>query len=431
MASAMSVPAYVEEPTVRMKRLVAVANDFRVDRNLPIRRYYNSGVQMLRMGDVYYDEENTENAYVLYLKYLTLFVEKLRQHPEFKSQCAPEKSRINSHVRRVMERSEKLKLTLKSSYERQYAAWKASEEERERLEKQARAKEGQRLREELGKRYHDEKEKTLAAQRDYEAALFHQIQADKEAEAEQLELAIKMSKQHEAEGKARAERNTAAAVPPDRSTKPSAPSSSAAAPPPENSLPSVPDRSTKPSSASLYSNAAGGLRTVVVPSMAEGKFLSVAQPNTSRNVETCAILAGKLSRDRFRITHLLVPKQTGTSDSCATSNEEAIFEFQDKHELITLGWIHTHPSQTAFLSSVDLHTHASYQLMLPEALAIVCAPKYNETGYFVLTQNYGLDYIANCVQTGFHPHPKEPPLFETASHIQMDDSEDVKLVDLR
>ena len=69
--------------------------------------------------------------------------------------------------------------------------------------------------------------------------------------------------------------------------------------------------------------------------------------------------------------------------------------------------------------------------MLPEALAIVCAPKYNETGYFVLTQNYGLDYIANCDQKGFPPPPKEPPLFEDASHIQLDDTEDVKLVDLR
>lgn len=40
--------------------------------------------------------------------------------------------------------------------------------------------------------------------------------------------------------------------------------------------------------------------------------------------------------------------------------------------------VQTHPTQTAFLSSVDLHTHCSYQLMLPEAVAIVCAPKHNE-----------------------------------------------------
>lgn len=38
----------------------------------------------------------------------------------------------------------------------------------------------------------------------------------------------------------------------------------------------------------------------------------------------------------------------------------------------------THPTQTAFLSSVDLHTHCAYQLMMAEAIAIVCAPKYDE-----------------------------------------------------
>lgn len=38
----------------------------------------------------------------------------------------------------------------------------------------------------------------------------------------------------------------------------------------------------------------------------------------------------------------------------------------------------THPTQTAFLSSVDLHTHCSYQMMLPESIAIVCSPKFQE-----------------------------------------------------
>ena len=38
----------------------------------------------------------------------------------------------------------------------------------------------------------------------------------------------------------------------------------------------------------------------------------------------------------------------------------------------------THPSQTSFMSSVDLHTHCSYQLIMPEAIAIVCSPKFDE-----------------------------------------------------
>jgi STAM-binding protein len=66
--------------------------------------------------------------------------------------------------------------------------------------------------------------------------------------------------------------------------------------------------------------------------------------------------------------------------------------------------------------------------MMPEAVAIVCAPRYKEyvvhvmfaniyksstfrTGIYMLTTSHGLDFIANCRQTGFHPHPAEPPLF--------------------
>lgn len=46
--------------------------------------------------------------------------------------------------------------------------------------------------------------------------------------------------------------------------------------------------------------------------------------------------------------------------------------------LVFLGrQIHTHPTQSCFMSSLDLHSHASYQVMLAEAVAIVCAPKHN------------------------------------------------------
>ena len=72
-----------------------------------------------------------------------------------------------------------------------------------------------------------------------------------------------------------------------------------------------------------------------------------------------------------------------------------MIEYLSHSDLITLGWIHvcrsaplisliadrslqTHPSQTAFLSSVDLHTHLSYQMLIQEAIAIVISPKYDE-----------------------------------------------------
>jgi len=43
---------------------------------------------------------------------------------------------------------------------------------------------------------------------------------------------------------------------------------------------------------------------------------------------------------QWHMSHLLIPEQTGTPDSCDIRNEEAVVDFQDKHNLITLGWIH-------------------------------------------------------------------------------------------
>ena len=40
------------------------------------------------------------------------------------------------------------------------------------------------------------------------------------------------------------------------------------------------------------------------------------------------------------MTHIIVPKQKGNSDSCETLNEEELFDVQDQYDLITLGWIH-------------------------------------------------------------------------------------------
>ncbi|KAI3945449.1 hypothetical protein MKW92_034239 [Papaver armeniacum] len=165
-------------------------------------------------------------------------------------------------------------------------------------------------------------------------------------------------------------------------------------------------------------------------------FLRLAQANTKKNLETCGVLAGKLKNRVFHITTLIIPKQEATSDSCSTMNEEEIFEFQDKLSLFPLGWIHTHPSQTCFMSSVDLHTHYSYQIMLPEAIAIVMAPTdtSRQHGIFHLSDPGGVSLIRNCQQRGFHPH-EEPsdgsPIYEHCSHVYMNPKLKFEIADLR
>lgn len=203
-----------------------------------------------------------------------------------------------------------------------------------------------------------------------------------------------------------------AAEPPPRPSKVSpAPS------PPEKVQPAEDTTSTRsdldPSSytfkPSAYLENGTPLRSVFLPASLRSRFLSLAAPNTRRNLETCGILCGTLVSNALFISRLLIPEQVSTSDTCETTNESAIFEFCDSEDLMMLGWIHTHPTQTCFMSSRDLHTHCGYQVMLPESIAIVCAPSKNpDWGVFRLTDPPGLKTVLNCTQTGlFHPHAED------------------------
>lgn len=165
-------------------------------------------------------------------------------------------------------------------------------------------------------------------------------------------------------------------------------------------------------------------------------FLKVARQNTNNNIETCGVLAGSLKNAIFYVTVLIIPKQEATSDSCQTLNEEEIFEFQDKRGLFQLGWIHTHPTQTCFMSSVDLHTHYSYQVMLPEAIAVVMAPTDDtrKFGIFQLSQPAGVKVIQNCQMRGFHTHEQPSdgsPIYAHSRHVLMNSTLRYRVIDLR
>lgn len=128
---------------------------------------------------------------------------------------------------------------------------------------------------------------------------------------------------------------------------------------------------------SAYLENGSPLRTVWLPPTLRERFLSIAAPNTRANLETCGILCGTLISNALFISRLVIPEQESTSDTCETINEGALFDYCDSEDLMVLGWIHTHPTQTCFMSSRDLHTHCGYQVMMPEAIAIVCAPSKN------------------------------------------------------
>lgn len=118
------------------------------------------------------------------------------------------------------------------------------------------------------------------------------------------------------------------------------------------------------------------IRSIFLPKKLRATFLDIASHNTRRGLEMCGILCGTPVNNALFVRCLIIPDQKCTSDTCETENESAIFDFCAGEDLMVLGWIHTHPTQTCFMSSRDLHTHAGYQVMMPESIAIVCAPKF-------------------------------------------------------
>ncbi|XP_023694336.1 STAM binding protein b isoform X1 [Paramormyrops kingsleyae] len=416
-------------PEERVRALTKKGSVVDVNDDVPPRRYFRSGMEMIRMASVYTEEGNTEHAFVLYNKYITLFIEKLPKHRDYKTANIPERKETIRKLKEIaFPQAEQLKKGLLKQYEKEYAEYLLKKE----AEEVALERENCRRRElEAERKRVAEMQQRQREQEQFTA--FEEMIRRQELEKERLRIMQEFS--------------SPSAPPFDGPLLPgvlgppqpfiSSPTQSPGGTP-ANTSPSVPqtlppafDRALKPAALVSPGNSVmvDGLRQLSVPSELCHRFLKLADANTSRGVETCGILCGRLTQNAFTVTHVIVPKQCGGPDYCDTENEEELFLIQDQYDLITLGWIHTHPTQTAFLSSVDLHTHCSYQIMLPESIAIVCSPKFNETGYFRLT-DYGMDEISSCKQKGFHPHPKEPPLFSAGGHITITDSK-VTVLDLR
>uniref|UniRef100_A0A1A8MWD7 STAM binding protein n=3 Tax=Nothobranchius pienaari TaxID=704102 RepID=A0A1A8MWD7_9TELE len=417
-------------PEERFHALTKKGSLVEVNDDVPPRRYFRSGMEMIRMASIYTEEGNIERAFVLYNKYITLFIEKLPKHRDYKTANIPEKKDTVKKLKEVaFPQAEVLKKALLRRFEQEYAEYLV----KKKAEEAAMAQE-------------QSKRRALDAERERVAEMQR-----RQREQEQFSAFEEMIRRQELEKERQRvllEFATPATPPADtpllpgiqgpplspgyisggndyQHTRPSAPIGSPTAGPPSF------DRSLKPGSLVSPGNNSmvDALRQLAVPTELCRSFLRLAEANTSRAIETCGILCGKLTRNAFTVTHVIVPKQCGGPDYCDTENEEELFLVQDQYDLITLGWIHTHPTQTAFLSSVDLHTHCSYQIMLPEAVAIVCSPKFNEIGYFRLTDR-GVDEISTCRQKGFHPHSKDPPLFTHAGHVTITDGS-VSMLDLR
>jgi len=445
------------QPRDRLRTLAETAADFSVDSNIPIRRYFRSGNEMIKMAEVYFAENKLEAAYVLYMKYMTLHVEKLRKHRDYAQVLPAEKKKFNLVVKDVMSRTEELKSVLQARYEAEHIQWQMEEAVRIEERKKMELEENRRMEEAAKARAAEE----ASIEKDRQVAMWHQAQLDAEARVGSISgqpvsppvLGSTGGVSSPSFQPSNIYPTPSSALPPSYNSLPSAPPPSCPSPsmPPSSPPPSY-DRCVKPASTvpspssssstcgtvptfdrsvkPVKSTSVPALRTVVVPGDLMDKFLRIAKDNSNKGIETLGTLGGSLCNDRLVISHLVIPRQTGKGDSCTMEGLEDVWDVHDKENIIFLGWIHTHPEYDVFLSSVDMHNQYEWQHMLPEALAIVCSIKFDQIGFLNLTKE-GLAEIGKCDKVDFHPHSKEPPLFEAANHVEVDQGGRVNVKDLR
>uniref|UniRef100_A0A673KRM2 STAM binding protein-like 1 n=1 Tax=Sinocyclocheilus rhinocerous TaxID=307959 RepID=A0A673KRM2_9TELE len=371
----------------RVRALSKMGYNIEINEDIAPRRYFRSGVEMERMAAVYLEEGSLENAFVLYNKFITLFVEKLPSHRDYQQCNVPEKQVIMKKLQEVaFPRKDQLKRLLHEKYSKEHSEYLKSQTQAMAVEMCSERLQKMSLLEEERQRVAQLRKMQIESEqfRYFEDQLRRQELASRRDEA-----VPKVPKQTDGSCLSQTPRNHVR-LDPNRN-KPAA-----LIPKPAATL------------ASVQNQRVEGLRWVLIPRDLTYRFLLLADSNTARGIETCGVLCGKLTHNEFVLTHVIVPKQSAGPDYCDMENVEELFSYQDHHNLLTLGWIHTHPTQTAFLSSVDLHTHSSYQLMLPEAIAIVCI----------------------CYTYAHNPHSKDPPLFTICKHIVVKDSK-TTVLDLR
>jgi len=104
------------------------------------------------------------------------------------------------------------------------------------------------------------------------------------------------------------------------------------------------------------------------------KIIDWSSSNTEREIG--GYLVGKIIKDKVMIIDAIY----ATADSNPTFvSFDNMLQFKIIEELekkgsdyTILGWFHTHPGMSLFLSGTDIATQKIYQALLPEAVAMVC-----------------------------------------------------------
>ncbi|KAF2764852.1 JAB1/MPN domain-containing protein [Teratosphaeria nubilosa] len=445
--------AAVDRP-LSVQEITAQADDFSFSIYRPFQQWLRAARLLLTEASICEEDGNYQMAYLYLYRHAQLILDRLPRHPDYKDtrfrdDLAQARRTLQSNIQRMEQ--------LKPRITQQYARYAKAVERRNAERQRAQQQQDQDAREFSSRRqsivsddgYGDRTQSLLANEnRELAIDLAHreirrrdvQRQSTKEAGISPATVASRrkgMIAPSEDEMRRRAMSSAPLRPAKESIRRPSPPpappkisASARQSPPPEQQNKVI----FKPEA---FTEAGAPLRTLLLPSELRTTFLNLAHPNTAGNLETCGILCGTAFSGALCITTLVIPDQNATSDTCDTTEtgDNDLFNYCDDNNLLVCGWIHTHPSQSCFLSSRDLHTSSGYQVMLPEAIAIVCAPRHMpDYGIFRLTDPPGLPHILECTKKGlFHQHD-EQRLYTDAvrpGHVMQDKRLGFEVVDLR
>ncbi|KAF1810575.1 hypothetical protein P152DRAFT_420461 [Eremomyces bilateralis CBS 781.70] len=485
-------------PPRSVESLAKEAADFEYEPLVPLRYWLRAADAINKQAHAYERDGDDQDAYLLLLRHAILIFEKLQLHPEAR-QNRVSLTQANNAVKSNLARLEHLKPRIRARYERHLEQTKKRNDEKERWlhehgqpkrlsSEMERPRSGSRnrkfavdatehrdlavklARHEFGwKRprrsvdrvdVDDDVSQDIAAVGKRSQQAFAHRSIGREGETAPFKAApmpypsVPKGSSNPLDSFSNLSLNTPPVLPRKESLPPSRPrklihEDIRASPPPlpqkvtDTPPAALTPRSMTPAPASkdytfkpsAFAENGTPLRTIFISPDLRRRFLQIAQQNTLRSLETCGILCGRLISNALFVSHLVIPEQEATSDTCEMVNEETLVEFCDANDLMTLGWIHTHPTQTCFMSSRDLHTHGGYQIQMAESIAIVCAPRHDPSwGIFRLTDPPGLKSILNCTRPGiFHPH-EESNIYTDASrpgHVCEASGLEYEVVDLR
>ncbi|KAF0025970.1 hypothetical protein F2P81_022851 [Scophthalmus maximus] len=319
----------------RVRALGKMGCSVEINEDIAPRRYFRSGVEMERMAAVYLEEGSLENAYVLYTKFITLFVEKLPSHRDYQHCSIPEKQLIMKKLQEVaFPCKDELKKRLQEKYSREHTEYLRAQSQSVVVDGCGQQLQRLSLLDEDRRRFLEGERQRVAALRrmQIESEQFRYF----EEQLRRQELANRRGEEVEQKVETKVPAVTDGSCLSQKLIRDGVGSQGAD---PNRNRP-APISQPAATLAGVHTQRVEGLRRVVIPRDLTYRFLLLADSNTARGIETCGVLCGRLTHNEFVLTHVVIPKQSAGPDFCDMENVEELFSFQDQQNLLTLGWIH-------------------------------------------------------------------------------------------